>query len=133
MFLVNYPFLLTDLLQNQQSFRPLPFREACKKIFDSVWMCGSYRSSFKHFSCYRSWELYNSGLYAKNYLILCEFAAVIIWHRKISVWRTIHDFDFLRFIFKIIFEMKYFHRNYVFLVIASALTTVCLLYTSRCV
>ena len=38
---------------------------------------------------------------------------------KISVWRTIHDFDVLRFIFKIIFEMKYFHS--------------CLLYTSRCV
>ena len=56
---------------------------------------------------------------------------------EISVWRTIHDFHVLRFIFKIIFEMKYFHRNYVFLLIASALTTVlrsltytCLLYTS---
>ena len=41
---------------------------------------------------------------------------------KISVWRTIHDFHVLRSIFKIIFEMKYFHRNYFFLLIASALT-----------
>ena len=30
----------------------------------------------------RSWELYNSGLYAKNYLILFELAAVIVCHRK---------------------------------------------------
>ena len=43
---------------------------------------------------------------------------------KISVWRNIHDFHVLRFIFKIIYEMKCFHRNYVFLLIASALTTV---------
>ena len=35
----------------------------------------------------------------------------------------------LRFIFKIIFKMKYFHRNYVFLLIASALTTVPVSYT----
>ena len=41
----------------------------------------------------------------------------------ISVWRTIHDFHTLRFIFKIIYETKCFHRNYVFLLIASALTT----------
>ena len=40
---------------------------------------------------------------------------------KISVWRTIQDFHVLRFIFKIIFEMKYFHRNYFFLLNASAL------------
>ena len=45
-------------------------------------------------------------------------------HEKISVRRTIHDFHVLRFIFKIIFEMKYFHRNYFFLLIGSALTTV---------
>ena len=45
-------------------------------------------------------------------------------HEKISVWRTIHDFHILRFIFKIIFNMKYYHRNYFFLVTASALTTV---------
>ena len=98
-------------------------------------------------------DSYKSGLYAKNYLILFEFAAVIVCHRKkiyrhthtdtvrkttffhvlsvvesesaiisntiffaitilpflkeygskISVWRTIHDFHILRFIFKIIF------------------------------
>ena len=53
-------------------------------------------------------------------------------HEKISVWRTIHDFHVLRFIFKIIFKMKYFHRNYFFLLIASALPTVLwsLMYTT---
>ena len=30
------------------------------------------------------------------------------------VWRTIHDFHVIRFTFKIIFEMKYFYRNYFF-------------------
>ena len=30
---------------------------------------------------------------------------------KVSVWRTIHDFHVLRCTFKIIFDMKYFHRN----------------------
>ena len=34
--LIHISFLLTDLLQNQQAFRPLQFREAWKKIFDSV-------------------------------------------------------------------------------------------------
>ena len=43
---------------------------------------------------------------------------------KISVWRTIHDFHVQRFIFKIIYEIKCFHRNYFFPLIASALTTV---------
>ena len=28
------------------------------------------------------WELYNTGLYAKHHLILFEFAAVIVYHRK---------------------------------------------------
>ena len=45
-----------------------------------------------------------------------------VLYKKISVWRTIPDFHVLRFIFKIIFEMKYFNRNYFFLLIASALT-----------
>ena len=43
---------------------------------------------------------------------------------KISVWNTIHDFHVLRFIFKIIFEMKYFNINYFFLLTALALTDV---------
>ena len=43
---------------------------------------------------------------------------------KISVWRTIHDFHVLRFIFKIIYAMKCFHRNYFFPLITAALTTV---------
>ena len=34
------------------------------------------------------------------------------------------DFHVLEFIFKIIYEMKCFHRNYFFPLIASALTTV---------
>ena len=38
--------------------------------------------------------------------------------QKILVWRTIHDFHVLRFIFKIIFEMKYLHRNYFFLLLS---------------
>ena len=48
---------------------------------------------------------------------------------KISVWRTIHDFHVLRLIFKIIYELKCFHRNYFFPLIASALTTVPVSYT----
>ena len=32
----------------------------------------------------KAWVLYNSGTYAKNDLILFEFAAVIVCHRKIS-------------------------------------------------
>ena len=54
--------------------------------------------------------------------------------KQISVWRTIHDFHVLRFIFKIIYEMKCFHRNYFFPLIASALTTVLwsLMYTTSC-
>ena len=43
---------------------------------------------------------------------------------KISVWRTIHDFHVLRFIFKIVYKMRCFHRNYFFPLIASALTIV---------
>ena len=31
---------------------------------------------------YKRQELYNSGLYAKHHLILFEFAAVIVYHRK---------------------------------------------------
>ena len=31
MLQVNYPFPLTDLQQNQQTFNPLQFRDACKK------------------------------------------------------------------------------------------------------
>ena len=38
--------------------------------------------SYTHLDVYKRQDLYNSGMYAKNYLILFEFAAVIVCHRK---------------------------------------------------
>ena len=38
---------------------------------------------------FRWTHLYNSGTYAKNYLILFEFAAVIVCHRK-KIYRQTH-------------------------------------------
>ena len=34
---------VTDLHQNLKALSPLQFTEVCKKLFDSVWICGCYR------------------------------------------------------------------------------------------
>ena len=43
---------------------------------------GSVSVSYTHLDVYKRQVLYNSGTYAKNYLILFEFAALIVCHRK---------------------------------------------------
>ena len=40
--LVNYPFPSTDLHQKQKIASTLQIRAVCKKLFDSVWICGCY-------------------------------------------------------------------------------------------
>ena len=34
---------LTDLHQNLKALSPLQFTDVCKKLFDSIWICGCYR------------------------------------------------------------------------------------------
>ena len=50
-------------------------------MFKYLWLYVINAVSYTHLDVYKR-QLYNSGMYAKNYLILFEFSAVIVCHRK---------------------------------------------------